>query len=147
MAAFRRILHASDFSRASMPAFKRAVGLARANRAPLVIAHVLMPPLVPVDGAVSPKVFEEVEVANRAGGQKQLQQLVARARKAGVNARGLLLEGVAHEKIAAAARSTRADLLVLGTHGRTGLARVFLGSVAARVVALAPCPVLTVRAR
>jgi nucleotide-binding universal stress UspA family protein len=46
-----------------------------------------------------------------------------------------------------AARSKRADVLVLGTHGRTGLPRFFLGSVAARVLATAPCPVLTVRGR
>jgi len=50
-------------------------------------------------------------------------------------------------EIETAARSKKADLIVIGTHGRTGLARLFLGSVAARVVAGAPCPVLTVRGR
>ena len=72
---------------------------------------------------------------------------MAQARKNGVRAKGLLLEGIPHDRIVRAARSTRADLIVLGTHGRTGLGRVFLGSVAARVVTLAPCPVLTVRAK
>ena len=64
-----------------------------------------------------------------------------------VRARGLLLEGVAHDQIVRAARRKKADLLVLGTHGRTGVARFFLGSVAGRVVASAPCPVLTVRGK
>ncbi|HEX4994617.1 MAG TPA: universal stress protein, partial [Methylomirabilota bacterium] len=73
--------------------------------------------------------------------------IVARARKAGVRATGLLLEGVPHERVARAARARKADLLVIGTHGRTGLAKFFLGSVATRLVASAPCPVLTVRGR
>ncbi|MEX2148022.1 MAG: universal stress protein, partial [Candidatus Rokuibacteriota bacterium] len=64
-----------------------------------------------------------------------------------VRARGLLLDGVAHEQIAKAAKAKKADLLVVGTHGRTGMARFFVGSVAGRVVAGAPCPVLTVRGR
>ena len=57
----------------------------------------------------------------------------------------LLLEGVAHEQIVRAAKSKKADLTVIGTHGRTGFAKLFLGSVASRVVTAAPCPVLTVR--
>jgi nucleotide-binding universal stress UspA family protein len=72
---------------------------------------------------------------------------VARARKAGVRATGLLLEGVPHERVARAARAKKVDLLVIGTHGRTGLAKFFLGSVAARVIASVSCPVLTVRGR
>jgi nucleotide-binding universal stress UspA family protein len=64
-----------------------------------------------------------------------------------VRARGLLVEGVAHEQITRAAKRLRADLIVMGTHGRTGVARFFVGSVAARVTATAPCPVLTVRGR
>jgi universal stress protein A len=55
--------------------------------------------------------------------------------------------GSPYEVIVRAARSKRVDVLVLGTHGRTGLPRFFLGSVAARVLATAPCPVLTVRGR
>ena len=54
---------------------------------------------------------------------------------------------MAHEQIARAAKSKKADLIVIGTHGRTGLAKFFLGSVASRVVAAAPCPVLTVRGK
>jgi glycine betaine transporter len=59
----------------------------------------------------------------------------------------LLLEGVPHVQITRAARSRRADLIVLGTHGRTGLAKFFLGSVASRVVSTATCSVLTVRGK
>jgi nucleotide-binding universal stress UspA family protein len=54
---------------------------------------------------------------------------------------------VPHERIAQAARSKKADLVVIGTHGRTGFAKLFLGSVASRVLTIAPCPVLTVRGK
>jgi nucleotide-binding universal stress UspA family protein len=58
---------------------------------------------------------------------------------------GTTLQGVPHDRIVRAARSMHADLVVFGTHGRTGLGRLFLGSVASRVVTLALCPVRTVR--
>ena len=64
-----------------------------------------------------------------------------------MRAKAVLLEGVAHEQIVRAARARRADLIVVGTHGRSGLARFFLGSVAGRVATMATCPVLTVRGR
>jgi nucleotide-binding universal stress UspA family protein len=144
----RRVLHPTDFSRASGAAFSRALAEARANKAALTIVHVLAP-VVPIagDGYVSASVYDQMAAASRAWGQRQLNRLLARARTARVRARGLLLEGVAHQQIVRAARRQRADLVVLGTHGRTGVARFFLGSVAARVTATAPCPVLTVRGR
>jgi nucleotide-binding universal stress UspA family protein len=147
MSRFRRILHASDFSPASRPAFRRAVDLARANRSHLTIVHVYAP-VVPMvgEGYAMPQLYERMLADARAHAQRQLDRLVAKARQAGARAKGLLVEGVPH-RIVRAARSTRADVVVLGTHGRTGLGRLFLGSVAARVVTLAPCPVLTVRAR
>lgn len=144
----RRILHPTDFSRASGAAFTRALDEARASRRQLVLVHVLAP-VIPMagEGYVSPSVYQQMSEAGRAWAQKQMNRLLARARSKGVRARGLLLEGVAHEAIVRAARRQRADLIVIGTHGRTGVARFFLGSVAARVTATAPCPVLTVRGR
>jgi nucleotide-binding universal stress UspA family protein len=99
------------------------------------------------DGYVAPKVYEDMEAAARAGAQKELRRLVDRATRAGVRVKPLLIEGIAHERIAQAARSRKADLVVIGTHGRTGFARFFLGSVASRVLAICPCPVLTVRGK
>ena len=148
MSQFRRILHASDFSPASRPAFRRALDLARANRARLTIVHVYST-IVPLmgEGYVTAQVYDRWLADARADAQRRLRRLLAQAKKSAVRAKGLLLEGIPHDRIVRAARSTRADLVVLGTHGRTGLGRVFLGSVAARVVTLAPCPVLTVRAK
>lgn len=148
MSRIRRILHPTDFSRASTPAFKRAVEMAKANRSELVVAHVLVP-VMPImgDGYVSPQVYEDMDAAARSAAQKQLRKLVDRAKQAGVRVKGLLLDGVAHERIARVARAQKADLVVIGTHGRTGFAKLFLGSVASRVLAVSPCPVLTVRGK
>jgi nucleotide-binding universal stress UspA family protein len=148
MSRIRRVLHPTDFSRASSAAFRRAVELAKANRAELLVLHVLSVP-VPItgDGYMPPKIYDEIVTGARAYAQKELDALIRKAKAAGARATGLLVEGIAHERIAQAARSKKADVLVVGTHGRTGLPRFFLGSVASRVLALAPCPVLTVRGK
>jgi nucleotide-binding universal stress UspA family protein len=141
----RRILHPTDFSPASRGAFTKAVKLAKADRAELVIAHVLAPVMPAVDGYMTARTYDDIEAAARRYGKTRLDALVARARKAGVRARGLLLEGMVHDRIVRAARGQHADMIVIGTHGRTGFARFVLGSVASRVVSHAGCPVLTVR--
>lgn len=146
MSRFGRILHPSDFSRASRAASAKAVELAKADQAELLLVHVLSPILVPAEASMSAKAYEDLWASARAASQKELDTLAGRAKKAGVRATTMLVEGsVPHEQIIRVAKAKRVDLIVMGTHGRTGLARVFLGSVASRVVAIAPCPVLTVR--
>jgi nucleotide-binding universal stress UspA family protein len=148
MSRIRRILHPSDFSRASAAAFTKAVELAAANRAELLVVHVLrlvMP--MAGEGYVSPAMYQQIETTARAQAQKQLDALVAKAKKARVRAQSLLVMGLPDVQITRLARSRRADLVVIGTHGRTGLAKFFLGSVAGRVVSTAHCPVLTVRGK
>lgn len=143
---FRRILHPTDFSPASRPAFRKALALAKAGRAQLLIVHVL--PILPLvaDAYIPATAYVELQRGQRASGQKQLDRLVRRAKDAGVRASGVLLEfGAAADRITRLARARRADVIVMGTHGRTGFTRALLGSIAARVVATATCPVLTVR--
>lgn len=144
----RRILHPSDFSAASNAAFKKAIEMAKASRAELLIVHVINP-IIPVagEGYVSPKMYEDLAASTRAWARKQLDRLLAKAKKSGVRAKGVLAEGAAHEQIARIAKTKRADLVVMGTHGRSGFAKLFLGSVAGRVITAAPCPVLTVKGR
>ena len=148
MSRIRSIMHPTDFSPASRAALKRAIEMAQANRAQLVITHV-MAPVMPMigDGYVSPKVYEDMDAAARAHARKQLAALLSRAKRGGVRASTFLLEGIPHEQIRRAAKARQADLIVMGTHGRTGLARFFMGSVAERVIGTAPCPVLTVRGK
>jgi nucleotide-binding universal stress UspA family protein len=144
----RHILHPTDFSPASSAAFTKALVLARDAKALLTIVHILNPSVVlPVDGYVAPRVYDDIQRAAETHARKKLAVLLARARRAGVRAKTALVEGLAAERIVAVARRNRADLIVIGTHGRTGLARLMLGSVASRVVATSGCPVLTVRGR
>ena len=148
MAGIRRILLASDFSKASRKAFATAVAMAKAHRATLTILHVIVPftPIVP-EQYIDTRSWEPIDREARRWSQRQLRRLTVRAKSAGVRVVGLLLEGDPAQQIARASRSKRADLLVVGTHGRTGLTKFFVGSVAARLVATASCPVVTVRSK
>jgi nucleotide-binding universal stress UspA family protein len=144
---FRRVLHPSDFSPASRPAFSKALELAKACRAQLLVVHVLpVLPMIP-DAYIAATTYDELLREQRAGAKTQLDRLVRRAKTAGVRASGILLDfGVPAERITRLAKSRHADVIVMGTHGRTGLTRALLGSIATRVVATATCPVLTVHA-
>ncbi|MGE5413915.1 MAG: universal stress protein [Syntrophomonadaceae bacterium] len=145
MKAFRRILLATDFSSSSNAAWKRGLELAKASGAPVFVVHVV-PSLAQTQTV--PWVYREMEAEIRADAARRLRAMVARARAAGVRAKSLLLTGMpAHEAIVRAARRQKVDLIVVGTHGRTGVAGALIGSVARRVVATAPCPVLAVRGR
>jgi nucleotide-binding universal stress UspA family protein len=148
MKRIRRILHASDFSPASRPAFRKAVDIAGSARARLLIVHAVAPIVPPLMGEgvyVAPAAWNAMQREARQASQHQIDKLVKEARKAGVAVEGLAVDGAPADQIVRLARSRRADMLVIGTHGRTGFSRLFLGSVAARGVATARCPVITVR--
>jgi universal stress protein E len=141
-AAVRRVVFATDFSPASRAAGRYALALARRNGARLTIVHALTPL---AEGQAARWAYAELETEQRAGAQSRLDRLAARARSSGVAADTLLLEGRPDRAIARAVRSMRDAWVVAGTHGRTGLPRALLGSVAARLVATSPRPVITVR--
>ncbi len=133
-----------DFSAPSRAAFQEACQLSSSSGAKLVLAHVyqaLIPP-VPELPVVSPELIQH--------GVAQLEKQLARWREEAVEhgARSVethLVEGPAWHRIVAMARERGCDLIVLGTHGRTGLKHVLLGSVAERVIRHAHCSVLVVR--
>jgi nucleotide-binding universal stress UspA family protein len=146
MTGFHRILHPTDFSRASAPARRRAVALARACSAPLVLLHVMTPPSPFISEDILPSSYADLLRVTRRSANRRLAAARARVRRERVRARTMLVEGLPADEILRAARRARADLIVMGTHGRTGVSRVFMGSVAERVVRESRCPVLTVRA-
>ena len=146
MKTFHRIIVATDFTAASNPAFREAVQMAQGNGAELIIVHAYPPPNMAQAEGVAPGVYEEWDRNMRAGAETKLNRLVDDATKAGANARALALSGAPDEVIVESAKRNRADLLIMGTHGRKGVSRFFVGSVASRVVSTAPCPVMTVRA-
>jgi nucleotide-binding universal stress UspA family protein len=148
MAEIKRITYASDFSTASLAAFPHAVRIAKATGAELTIVHVMLSPVMLfADGAYVPQqVWDDLYTRMRGETNTEMDKLIKQAVDAGVRATASIVEGtVPAADIVKAVADTKSDLLVLGTHGRTGVARFVLGSVAARVVATAPCPVLTVR--
>jgi nucleotide-binding universal stress UspA family protein len=145
MKRFQKILMATDLSEASAPAWRRAVEMASDNRAELLVAHAYLPPYIVEMGAMSPQMYDEWDEKLRSDIAKRLQLLVQDASKSGVTARPLVLVGNPEETIVDAASENGVDLVVMGTHGRRGMSRFFLGSVAARVIATAPCAVMTVR--
>ena len=140
------IVHPTDFSPASQPAFDLAVDRAQRSRAPLVLVHVLNP-MLPVVTDVSPPTYEGLRASLRRWAEARMHRLVQRAQEAGVRVMTMIVEGKEADAIARVARVRHASQIVMGTRGRSGLTRLFLGSVAARVLAIGPCPVLTVRSR
>jgi nucleotide-binding universal stress UspA family protein len=143
----RRILYATDYSKASGRARDKAIQFAKDYDAELWVVHVI----VPTTAYVSEEEFGgaglylQLEESAKREAENSLKRVMAVVEKAKVKARSLLLRGLPHDQIVKAAKSKKADMIVIGTHGRTGLSKLFMGSVAARVVATATCPVLTVR--
>ena len=148
MKLFDRILAATDFSPASAPAIAEAIRIAGVTGAELLVVNAYESPGTMTFGpyVASATFYDEIESALRGGAEKGLRPLAEQARKAGVHVKSEVLRGVPSLAITNAARTRRADLIVIGTHGRGGISRFLLGSVAQKVVATAPCPVLTVRA-
>ena len=148
MTRIRRILCASDFSKTSGKALISANDLAKANRARLTIVHAHVPivPLVP-EQYLEASTWDRVDTETRRWAERQVEKLAEKARKRGVRASALMVTGDPAQQIVRMARSKRADLIVVGTHGRRGFSKFFLGSVAERVIATASCPVMTVRGK
>jgi len=142
-----KIFHATDFSPASRPAFARALQLGKQPRTKLFVLHVRMPPS-PFLGNRLPSSYLELEARAEHDATRWMARMVTKARKAGVkNVVSKVVTGAPAEQIIRRARRWPADLIVMGTHGRSGLGRAFMGSVAERVLQRAACPVLTVRGR
>lgn len=147
--AIRRILVPVDFSSASLQALEYASEFRRPHKAELIVLHAVEPIyFAAMDGFYGAGfdasiVYQEMDRAAR----EQLARLAAKLRMRRIDARVLHTVGPAHQVIVDAAKKLKADLIIMSTHGRTGLAHVFMGSVAERVVRSAPCPVLTTHPR
>lgn len=143
----RKILVPTDFSAHSKEAQAWAVELARRYEASLTLIHVYQPISYALpEGYVLPSANLladlEVSLGRALDGAKQALEA-----SSGLRVDNALMQGVPYVEIVRFAREGSYDLIVLSTHGRTGLRHVLLGSVAEKVVRKAPCPVLTVRPR
>lgn len=140
-----KILVPVDFSAASEAALGYALDLAERLGHEVVVLHALGPPAVPVlDGMIIPGPAELAEHIRAAG--DRLDAMLKRIDRAGVSVLSKVVQGAPAAEIVRFARDEGCELIVMGTHGRTGWSRLALGSVAELVVRTATVPVLTVRA-
>lgn len=145
MITLSKILCPVDFSEYSKHALTYAVALATQFHSKLTLVHVVEPIHLPIDIAIgAPGILHyEAGVAERA--RERLEALLDVPTKAELSVEARVLEGVAFAEIVRLAREEGTDLIVLATHGLSGIAHLLLGSTAEKVVRKAPCPVLTVK--
>ena len=146
MRTIRKILAPTDFSESAKEAIDFAVELAQKFDAQLTLLHTYQTPayLLP-EGSILAGSDLIVDIMNRAAEALAEAKRGLESKTPPVKIDTLLVEGLPFVQIVNAARDGRYDMIVMGTHGRTGIRHVLLGSVAERVVRRAPCPVLTVR--
>jgi len=142
MLAIRTILHPTDFSEPSANAFRMACALARDYSANLIVLHVLQRPILHYAGVMTappptPTPEERQAAIHKLHAVDPTDRLIA--------VEHLFEEGDPATGILQTARERRCDLIVMGSHGRSGLGRVLMGSVAENVLRGAVCPVLTVK--
>ena len=141
----KRVVVATDFSDGAERALTVAIRFAKLLGATVDIVHVYPMAtagvLSPIPGVV-PMPPPPADVMDEIAGR--LDALATQVREAGVNALTTSLEGGAADEIVAYANRVSTDLIVMGTHGRTGIRRVLLGSVAEQVLRQARCPLLVV---
>ncbi len=145
MRSIRHILHPTDFSSSAETATDYAIELAAKFQAELTLLHVytLQIYIGPLGESypLSPETVHKIQDDS----ERALDKIRQRASSAGVRARTINTDGIASNVIVATAQEAKADLIVIGTHGRTGIKHFLLGSVAEQVLRRACCPVLTVR--
>ena len=141
--AFSNILVPTDFSPGSRLALEYALALARKLDARIHLLHVVEDPAVTGMWTEAYLDIAALREERQADAERQMRALQKTA--GAEDASYEIAAGPVPETIAAAASDNAADFIVMGTHGRTGLAHVLVGSVAERVIRTAACPVLTVR--
>lgn len=145
MKPFDKILTAVDFSESSDFAFEYALTLAKQFQSELTILHVINEP-VDLRGFYVPHIsFEQLEKEIEEGAGKMMEKFCQSRMADFTNFKTEIVTGIPYEEITKKAADVSASLIVLGTHGRTGLDHIIFGSTAERVVRSSSCPVLTIR--
>ncbi len=145
MEKFSTVLVAVDFSDSSDNAFQMALMMAKSFSARLLVLHVINEP-VDMRGFYVPHIsFEQLEKEIEEGAEKMMESFCRDHLSDFQNYESLIVSGLPYEEIIGQASEKGADLIVIGTHGRTGLDHVLFGSTAEKVVRKSKIPVLTVR--
>ena len=142
----KNILCPVDFSDSSDHAMRYAVALAQTFGVALTLLHVVAPVVAALPGETALPDTLQTDIDELAAAcEARMQQTVGALAAEGHAVQPRVLNGVPFVEIIRYARDAETDLIVMGTHGRTGLGHLLIGSVAERVVRKAPCPVLTVK--
>lgn len=144
MAGINTILCAVDFSESSPQVAEYAAALARAGQGTILCLYVA-PSLAEYVGFSVPQASLDNFVDDVVASAERSMAEFTTAHFKGLSARGVVLAGYPAEEILHAAAQNKADIIVMGTHGRTGIDRIIFGSVAEKVVTAANCPVLTIK--
>ncbi len=140
----RKILVPVDFSSGAEQALDYAIELAKIFSSHLTLLHVidsLALSLSPAESILPPSVWQELEASTA----ESMEKCYQRVQDAGIQGETLITHGAPFDIIIHTAKAREVDLIVMGTHGRTGLAHALVGSVAEKVVRLSDCPVLVTR--
>lgn len=142
----RNILTATDGSKHSDAATSEAICIAKRCGAKLIVISVVPSESIsPMDIVHSEMWRELIADEELRKAETNIKKAKGLAEKEGVKAEGLVLSGRPYEAIVNTAKEKRADLIVVGSHGRTGLARLLMGSVTERVIGYTECAVLVVK--
>ncbi|HEY4481837.1 MAG TPA: universal stress protein [Candidatus Brocadiaceae bacterium] len=144
MISIKNILCPIDYSVYSEKAIKYAIEFAEKYNAKLYLMHVLD---IRIYDITDPELYNvnviDKETINKL--RERLHKCISEDTRKNIEVETIVIEGVPFAEIIKKAREYKVDLIVLGTHGRTGLSHAIMGSVAEKVVRKAPCPVLTIR--
>lgn len=146
MIKINKILYPTDFSEPSKLALEYAAALAKQFDAELEILHIMFDETQVVSFYLPQVTMQSLSADIETGSEKQLTDFISEQPVLnGVRYTKKLIKGTPFLEIIKRAEESQADMIVLGTHGRTGLDHVLFGSTAEKVVRKAPCPVFTVR--
>ena len=141
----KKILFATDFSEGSRNALPYAVDIAMRHGAKIYAVHVIFDVTKAAGWYVPHASAEEVYADLEKSARKELEKTFSEDMRKFKDYENVLLRGTPYEEITKFAEANKIDLIVIATHGRTGIDRLLFGSTAEQVVRYAPCPVLSVR--
>jgi nucleotide-binding universal stress UspA family protein len=146
MIKLKKILFPTDFSDPSNEALQYALSFAKEYGAKLVVLHVINEKVF-AEGLNLPRVIslEELGAEMEAEAKRQLKTLIPKEQGEGLERENVIIKGNPFLEIIRYAKDEDVDLIIIGTHGRTGFEHIIFSSTAARVIRKAPCPVLSVK--
>ena len=141
----KRILVPIDFSAHSKNALRYAIPFAKHFQAELVLVYVVEPAVYPADFSFGQVSLPDLEHELRERAKRELERLLEAEIRGQVAARTIVRTGKAFLEIISTAKEENTDLIIIATHGHTGVEHILFGSTAEKVVRKAPCPVLSLR--